>query len=122
MSERREERRENRKERREERRENRKERRENRKERREERKKERDYKKEYREYHGKPKQLRRRAGRNAARAAKTKQVGKKAMANKDVHHKNGNPTDNSPSNLQLTDPHDNRGKLREAIKEGSSYG
>ncbi len=83
---------------------------------------ERDYKREYRKYHGTKKQLKRRAGRNAARAAKTKQVGEEAVAGKDVHHKNGDPTDNSPSSLQLTDPHDNRGKLREALGEGSSYG
>lgn len=109
-------------ERREDRKERREERRENRKERREKRKKKRDYRREYRKYHGTKKQIARRSGRNAARAAKTKQVGEEAVAGKDVHHKNGDPTDNSPSNLQLTDPHDNRGKLREALGEGSSYG
>ena len=82
---------------------------------------ERDYKKEYARDHSSEADKKDRAGRNAARAAKTKQEGEAAMAGKDVHHKNGNPTDNSPSNLQLTDPHDNRGKLREALGEGSSY-
>jgi len=83
---------------------------------------ERDYKKEYARDHSSEADKEDRAGRNGAHAAKTKQVGEAAMANKDVHHKDGDPTNNAPSNLQLTDPHDNRGKLREALGEGSSYG
>ena len=59
----------------------------------------RDYKQEYANYHAKPKQKKNRAGRNAARrkVEKTGQVHK--GDGKDVRHDDGNPRNNSRSNL-----------------------
>lgn len=78
---------------------------------------ERDYKKEYREYHGKPGQIKRRASRNAARRkmVQGKRAGKRD--GKDVDHKDGNPMNNSPSNLRVTSKESNRSKkaLVEAV-------
>ena len=63
------------------------------------RKTKRNYKKEYQNYHGKAEQIKRRDSRNAARnLLKKKGVNVKG---KDVAHKNGNPKDNSPSNLRV---------------------
>jgi hypothetical protein len=69
----------------------------------------RDYKKEYEEYHGKPKQISRRAGRNAARAKAVKLGIASHRDGKDVHHKNNNPKDNRASNLSSTPVSKNRG-------------
>ena len=70
----------------------------------------RDYKKEYREYHSKPKQKKRRAGRNAARRI-MEMVGKaKKGDGKDVDHKNGNPTDNRKKNLRVISKSKNRSR------------
>jgi hypothetical protein len=62
----------------------------------------RDYKKEYKDYHGKPSQIKRRSSRNKAR----RKVG--APKGKDVHHKDGNPNNNSRSNLSLRTPKNQR--------------
>ena len=70
----------------------------------------RDYKKEYREYHGKPEQIKRRAKRNSARTILTKRLGKGAVAGKDVDHRDGNPRNNSASNLRLMSVKKNRGR------------
>ena len=70
----------------------------------------RDYKKEYREYHGKPEQIRRRAGRNSARSILTQKLGKAAVAGKDVDHKDGNTRNNSAKNLRLMSVKKNRGR------------
>lgn len=70
----------------------------------------RDYKKEYREYHGKPEQIKRRAGRNKARSLMIKKHGKKALAGKEVDHKNYNARDNRPSNLSIKSKAANRRK------------
>lgn len=71
-------------------------------------KKERDYKHEYEIYHGKPEQIKRRAGRNAARR-KAVQSGKaKKGDGKDVHHKNGNTLDNSAKNTSVISKKRNR--------------
>jgi hypothetical protein len=64
----------------------------------------RDYAKEYRTYQGKPKQIKRRASRNAAR----KKVLNGRKSSKDVHHKDGNPMNNSRKNLRLTNKSRNR--------------
>ena len=54
----------------------------------------RDYKKEYREYHSKPKQKKRRAGRNKARRI-MKMLGRVRKGDgKDVDHKDRNPENN----------------------------
>ena len=61
----------------------------------------RDYQKEYREYHSKPEQKKRRAGRNAANRI-MKMGGKIKKGDKnDVHHEDGNPTNNKKSNLKV---------------------
>lgn len=59
----------------------------------------RDYKKEYRDYHGKPEQIKRRAARNKARKIM------RAKKGEEVDHKDGNPRNNSPSNLRISTPH-----------------
>jgi hypothetical protein len=69
----------------------------------------RNYKKEYEEYHGKPKQIARRAGRNAGRAKAVKLGIASNGDGKDVHHKNNNPKDNRASNLASTSISKNRG-------------
>lgn len=70
----------------------------------------RDYKKEYREYHGKPSQIKRRAGRVKARREMLKVHGKKKLAGKDIDHKDRNPNNNSKSNLRIQAPSKNRGR------------
>lgn len=70
--------------------------------------KERDYKKEYREYQGKPEQIKRRAGRNKARA-KMEQLGRvHKYDGKDVDHKDHNTHNNSTSNLRVMSASKNR--------------
>ena len=70
----------------------------------------RNYKKEYKNYHGKPKQIKRRDSRNAARnILKKKGVNIKG---KDVAHKNGNPLDNKTSNLKVVSKSKNRSYKR----------
>tara|TARA_R110001592_G_scaffold70006_4_gene214676 strand:+ start:528 stop:749 length:222 start_codon:yes stop_codon:yes gene_type:complete len=70
----------------------------------------RDYKKEYREYHSKPKQKKRRAGRNAARRI-MELVGRvKKGDGKDVHHKDGNTKNNSRKNLKVESASKNRSR------------
>tara|TARA_A100001391_G_C4976942_1_gene254204 strand:+ start:270 stop:527 length:258 start_codon:yes stop_codon:yes gene_type:complete len=70
----------------------------------------RNYKKEYKNYHGKPKQIKRRDSRNAARnILKKKGVNVKG---KDVAHKNGNPLDNKTSNLKVVSKSKNRSYKR----------
>jgi hypothetical protein len=49
-----------------------------------------------------------RSNRNKARRAAEKKYGKAAIKGKDVDHKDGNPMNNSPSNLRLRNPGDNR--------------
>ena len=78
----------------------------------------RDYVKERRAYYGygkyedvTPEQQRHRrekAGRNKARAMLKKEGAVKS--GQDVHHKNGNPQDNSRGNLQATSRKYNRSK------------
>lgn len=70
----------------------------------------RDYKKEYREYHGKPEQIKRRAGRVKARREMLKIHGKKKLAGKDIDHKDRNPNNNSTSNLRIQSQKKNRGR------------
>tara|TARA_R110002020_G_scaffold381224_1_gene592230 strand:- start:835 stop:1056 length:222 start_codon:yes stop_codon:yes gene_type:complete len=70
----------------------------------------RDYKKEYEQYHSKPKQKKRRAGRNAANRI-MKMVGRiKKGDNNDVHHEDGNPLNNKKSNLKVISKSKNRSK------------
>ena len=71
--------------------------------------KKRNYRKEYDEYHGTPEQRANRVKRVLARRKMIKKHGKKALDGKDVDHKNGNPQDNSDSNLRIRDRSENRG-------------
>ena len=68
----------------------------------------RDYKKEYANYQGKPEQIKRRASRNAARRLLEKEGKVRKGDGKDVAHKNGNPTSNKRSNLQVQTKSANR--------------
>ena len=70
----------------------------------------RDYKKEYADFHGKPAQVKRRAGRNAARA-KMEKAGRVSKGDgKDVDHKNRNPTNNGAGNLRVQSVAKNRAR------------
>jgi hypothetical protein len=69
----------------------------------------RDYKKEYRTYHAKPKQKKRRAQRNAARAKMQKAGRVRKGDGKDVDHKSRNTANNSRKNLRVTSQKQNRG-------------
>ncbi len=71
---------------------------------------ERDYKKEYDDYHGKPEQRKRRSSRVLARRLIEKRMGKSALNGKDVDHKDGNPMNNSLSNLRATSVSFNRSR------------
>ena len=75
----------------------------------------RDYDKEYKRYQGKPEQVKRRSMRNQARRIMTKIHGKKAMKDMDVDHIDGNPFNNSISNLRLLPKQINRSKRRDLI-------
>lgn len=66
----------------------------------------RNYRKEYDNYHSKPEQKKKRASRNAARAAL--KSGGVAVKGKDVNHKDGNPLNNKRSNLAATTKTANR--------------
>ena len=68
----------------------------------------RNYRQEYDRYHSSPKQKKNRASRNAAR----RKMGKRLMgsANKDVHHKDGNPRNNASNNLAVVSKKYNRSK------------
>jgi hypothetical protein len=78
----------------------------------------RNYKKEYANYHSKPLQKINRAGRNKARKMVMNAGGSAKIAGKDVHHKNGNPRDNSLSNLAVKSKSSNRSfkRTRNATK------
>ena len=72
----------------------------------------RDYEKEYKNYHSRPEQIKKRASRNAARRAAVKSGKVKKGDNLDVHHRNGNPLDNSASNLRAVHKSKNRSFAR----------
>ena len=74
----------------------------------------RDYKKEYKNYQGKPEQVKKRASRNTARSAMVKGGVAKKGDGKDVHHKDGNPKNNSRKNLTMTTKAKNRSFPRNA--------
>ena len=70
----------------------------------------RDYKREYEQYHSKPEQKKRRAGRNRARRIMTMLKRVKKGDGKDVHHKDGDPTNNSRKNLRVESKKTNRSR------------
>ena len=64
--------------------------------------------KQQRKWNGSKEQLARRTSRNKARRAVIKARGKKAVKGKDVHHKDGNPRNNSKKNLSVRSVSSNR--------------
>ena len=66
----------------------------------------RDYEKEYQDFHSKPEQVKNRMGRNQANYAMQKAG--KIKKGEDVDHKDGNPRDNTPSNLKIVASGKNR--------------
>jgi hypothetical protein len=69
----------------------------------------RDYSSEYKNYHSKPDQKKNRAKRNLARRLMKKKLGVK-LNGKDVHHLDGNPKNNSSSNLRVVSKNYNRSR------------
>jgi hypothetical protein len=64
-------------------------------------------------YNSKPEQKKRRASRNAARRAMIKSGRARKGDGKDVHHKDGNPRNNSKSNLTVSSKASNRSVRRD---------
>ena len=71
----------------------------------------RNYRKEYDDYHARPDQKKKRANRNAARRKLANQGRVKKGDGMDVHHKDGNPLNNNPGNLQAL-----RAKINRSLK------
>ena len=67
----------------------------------------RDYKAEYKKLHSSTEAKKNRASRNAANRKK------KCPPGHEVHHKDGNPRNNTPSNLECRKKSSNRGKSGE---------
>ncbi len=72
----------------------------------------RNYKQEYERYHKSPEQKKRRAGRNRIRREMLKSGRVRKGSRIDVHHRDGNPENNSPSNVVLQDRSKNRSVAR----------
>lgn len=72
----------------------------------------RNYKSEYANYQGKPEQIKRRASRNAARAAMVKAGKVKKGDGMDVDHANSNPLINDLKNLRAQKKSVNRSFAR----------
>ena len=72
----------------------------------------RDYKAEYRKYQSSPEDKKNRAARNRARLLAIKQGKVSKGDGKDIDHADGNPQNNSPSNVRVTSRKLNRGKYR----------
>lgn len=71
---------------------------------------ERNYTQEYQTYHAKPEQKKARASRNAARRDAEKAGRVRKGDGKEIDHKDGNPRNNSPGNLQVMTRTANRRK------------
>jgi hypothetical protein len=61
----------------------------------------RNYKSEYNKFHASPKAIEERSSRNKARRKLAKTGRVKKGDNKDIHHANRRPTDNSAGNLRV---------------------
>ncbi len=68
----------------------------------------RDYKREYQLFHSKPLQRKKRSRRVLARRKMAKKLGKKAIKDKDIDHKDGNALNNGDSNLRVRSINKNR--------------
>ncbi|MGX2956413.1 HNH endonuclease signature motif containing protein [Ursidibacter arcticus] len=75
-------------------------------------KRKRDYDKEYNAYHGTPEQIANRSKRNKARRLMEKELGKSAIAGKEIDHKKplSKGGSNSRGNLQVMSKTANRKK------------
>lgn len=62
------------------------------------------------EYNARPENKKKRAANNRARRLMIKKHGKAALKGKDVDHKDGNPRNNTPSNLRIMSRKKNRGR------------
>lgn len=82
----------------------------------------RDYKEEYRRYQSSPEQKKRRAGRNKARRQMIREGRASKGDGRDVDHRDGNPNNNSRSNLRMRSRSSNRSirRTRTARKRHSS--
>ena len=69
----------------------------------------RDYKSEYQNYHSQPLQKKNRAKRNLARRIMKRKLGN-SINGKDIHHLDGNPNNNSSSNLRVVSKSFNRSR------------
>jgi len=69
----------------------------------------RDYKSEYKNYHSQPLQKKNRAKRNLARRIMKRKLGN-SINGMDIHHVDGNPKNNSKSNLKATSKKYNRSR------------
>jgi len=72
----------------------------------------RDYKKEYASYQGKPNVIAKRVSRDTARRAMQKRGLVKKGSGMDVDHKDGNPMNNSKTNLRAVSKFKNRSFAR----------
>lgn len=72
----------------------------------------RDYKQEYQNYQGKPEQIKRRAARNKSRRLLEKAGRVHKGDNRDVDHKDRNPSNTSRKNLRVQSKHNNRSYSR----------
>ena len=68
----------------------------------------RNYKKEYQNYQGTPLQKKRRAMRNKIRRRMLREGRVRKGDGIDIHHRDGNPANNSPGNLKLQPRSKNR--------------
>ena len=82
--------------------------------------KKRNYASEYKNYQSRDDQKKRRAARNASRAAMLKKGRVSKGDDKDVHHRDGNPKNQKASNLKVTSRAKNRSfkRTRTAGKKG----
>ena len=69
----------------------------------------RDYKSEYQNYHSRPEQKKNRAKRNLARRIMKRKLGN-SINGMDIHHVDGNPNNNSSSNLKVVSKRFNRSR------------
>lgn len=72
----------------------------------------RNYKGEYKKYHSKPKQKANRNSRNKARRKMVNSGRIKKTDARDIHHKDGNPRNNSLKNLRARPKSANRSRKK----------
>ena len=76
----------------------------------------RNYRKEYDNNQGNKDQIANRSSRNSARRRKEKELCYKLNSKQHVHHKNGNPKDNSSSNLVIRSQSSNTSDNKQSKK------